>query len=189
MFEHLWFMKYTPKPGDVIVDIGAGKGEDIPAFCEAVRPGGRVVAVEAHPVIFAECARVCAEQGAECVQAACVAMRGMYNIETCENYEAGFVFHGAPTATSHPVEGKTMSDLLNHFGIESVDLLKMNIEGFERVSLVRSQEILRNVKHAVIACHELPGFGSTLPGVCEVLQQAGFEYWINEEWKHVHAWR
>jgi FkbM family methyltransferase len=41
-----------PKPGDTIVDIGAGRGEDDLAFSQAVGPTGKVLAVEAQPRSF-----------------------------------------------------------------------------------------------------------------------------------------
>src|SRR5262249_40389808 len=50
--EDYWFPFYRPKKGDVIVDVGAGRGEDLPAFLDAVGPTGRVIAIEAHPTSF-----------------------------------------------------------------------------------------------------------------------------------------
>ncbi len=37
------------KPGERVLDVGAGKGAITGKLCEAVAPGGRVVAVETHP--------------------------------------------------------------------------------------------------------------------------------------------
>src|SRR4051812_15909470 len=48
--DDYWFHVYRPQPGDMIVDIGAGRGEDVFAFSRAVGPSGRVVAIEPHPV-------------------------------------------------------------------------------------------------------------------------------------------
>lgn len=195
MFERFWFERYTPIPGDVIVDIGAGKGEDIAAFCERVRPGGRVVAVEAHPEVFKECLAICSSLGVECENAACVGTPGEVQIETCSNYESGYTFRGTPTATSHTVQGKTLAQLLNGFVVGRIDLLKMNIEGAEREALYGSVEVLEQVRHAVIACHdfksnrgESPAFRTVEP-VCELLRSCGFEFWVKPDWYHVHAWR
>jgi hypothetical protein len=40
--EDYWFHVYKPRPGDVIVDIGAGRGEDVFAFSRATGATGRV---------------------------------------------------------------------------------------------------------------------------------------------------
>ena len=50
--DDYWFHVYKPQPGDVIVDIGAGRGEDVFAFSRAVGPSGHVFAIEPHPVSF-----------------------------------------------------------------------------------------------------------------------------------------
>ncbi len=50
--EDYWFRHYRPKKGDVILDIGAGHGEDTFAFSQAVGGEGSVIAIEAHPLSF-----------------------------------------------------------------------------------------------------------------------------------------
>src|SRR5258707_6922154 len=54
-----WFGNYQPNPGDVIVDIGAGRGEDVLPFAREVGPAGKVIAVEAHPATFKHLLRFC----------------------------------------------------------------------------------------------------------------------------------
>src|SRR5260370_20507142 len=51
--DDYWFHVYKPCVGEVIVDIGAGRGEDVFAFSRAVGPYGQVYAVEPHPFSFA----------------------------------------------------------------------------------------------------------------------------------------
>lgn len=45
----IWEFAYAPKPGDIVVDVGAGIGTETVPFAKAVGPTGRVVAIEAHP--------------------------------------------------------------------------------------------------------------------------------------------
>ena len=40
--QDYWFHAYKPESGDIIVDIGAGRGEDVFVFSKAVGPSGRV---------------------------------------------------------------------------------------------------------------------------------------------------
>ena len=51
--DDYWFHVYKPCVGEVIVDVGAGRGEDVFAFSRAVGPGGQVYAIEPHPLSFA----------------------------------------------------------------------------------------------------------------------------------------
>src|SRR5690349_4464594 len=86
-----WFHVYKPQPGDVIVDIGAGRGEDVFAFSRAVGPGGRVFAVEPHPVSFAALQELCAASGLDNVTAvnyACVDRPASLQIETLPVWES-----------------------------------------------------------------------------------------------------
>ena len=46
------FHVYQPRPGDLIVGAGAGKGEDTIVFSRAVGPAGKVLSIEAHPITF-----------------------------------------------------------------------------------------------------------------------------------------
>src|SRR5205823_1391670 len=47
-----WLQHYRPQEGDVVVDVGAGRGEDTLTFSRGVGKTGRVIAIEAHPLSF-----------------------------------------------------------------------------------------------------------------------------------------
>ena len=59
MHRDWWFYQYQPKDGDVLVDIGAGVGEDALLFSKTVGPRGRVLAVEAQPTTFRLLQKTC----------------------------------------------------------------------------------------------------------------------------------
>ncbi len=103
-----WFHVYKPRPGDVIVDIGAGRGEDVFAFSRAVGPAGTVWAIEPHPVSFAALRKSCALNRLTNVTAlnyACVDAPAQLQIETLPVWESNYVRAGQPTPASYPVEG------------------------------------------------------------------------------------
>src|SRR5687767_9105725 len=43
---------YSPQHGDIVVDVGAGNGFETLPFSRRVGEAGRVIAIEAHPLIF-----------------------------------------------------------------------------------------------------------------------------------------
>ena len=121
--EDYWFHLYKPRAGDTIVDIGAGRGEDVFAFSRAVGPGGRVWAIEPHPVSFAALRRLCEAQPAdECDGTElCVHGRrpGELQIETLPVWESNYVRTGDPSPASYPVKGVRFDDLAAEHGIDA----------------------------------------------------------------------
>ncbi len=47
-----WCYGHLPQPGDLVIDVGAGVGEEAIVFSQLVGPTGRVIAIEAHPGVF-----------------------------------------------------------------------------------------------------------------------------------------
>jgi FkbM family methyltransferase len=199
-----WFHVYQPQSGDVIVDIGAGRGEDVFAFSEAVGPEGAVWAVEAHPGSFRLLERFCRKNGLTNVRLLnCAAMdrRSRLRVETLPVWESNFVHDGPTTPTSQEVEAFPFDEIRAQHGIERIDFLKMNIEGAERFALRGMPETLERVRYACIAAHDFRaarGEGEefrTHDFVVETLRAAGFQltiraddprYYVKE---HIHAWR
>jgi FkbM family methyltransferase len=201
--EDYWFHLYKPRAGDVIVDIGAGRGEDVFAFSRAVGPAGRVWAFEPHPVSFAALRRLCELNGLANVTAlhlACMDRGGELQIETLPVWESNYVRTGQPSASSHAVRSARFDDLAAAHGIERLDFLKMNIEGAERWALPGCADALRRARFVCIAAHDFRaarGEGEefrTLEFVKQFVAAAGFRIAMRDDPRyyvpyHVHGWR
>ena len=201
--EDYWFHLYKPQPGDAIVDIGAGRGEDVFAFSRAVGPAGRVWAIEPHPVSFAALRLLCELNRLANVTAlnyACIDQAGELQIETLPVWESNYVRAGDPSASSYPVKSVRFDDLAEEHGIERIDFLKMNIEGAERWALPGCEEALRRARFVCIAAHDFRadrGEGDafrTLDFVKQFVSGAGFEIVMRDDPRyyvpyHVHGVR
>lgn len=188
--EDYWFHVYKPKRGDVIVDIGAGRGEDVFAFSRAVGPEGRVVAIEPHPVSFGILEKFCELNRLSNVTAlnlACVDRPAQLQIETMPVWESNYVRPGAATSTSFAVEGIPFDAVWERLGGGPIDFLKMNIEGAERTALPGCREALKNTRAVCIAAHDFRanrGEGEafrTLGFVREFLEKSGFRLVTRDE--------
>lgn len=178
-----WYYIYWPKAGDIIVDIGAGRGEDIYAFSRAVGPSGRVWAIEPHPTNFAALKLFCSLNQLSNVSVlnyACADTVAQLQIETVATWQANFVRAGEPSATSYPVDAIPFDILCEEQGIGRIDFLKMNIEGAERSALPGCRVALERTEHVCIAAHDFRANRSegeefrTLDFVREFLMDAGF---------------
>ena len=201
--EDYWFHLYKPRPGDTIVDIGAGRGEDVFAFSRGVGPAGRVWAIEPHPVAFAALRVLCRLNGLANVAPlnyACMDRAADLQIETMPVWESSYVREGAPSAASHQVKCVRFDDLAAERSIDRIDFLKMNIEGAERWALPGCEQALRRTRHVCIAAHDFRaerGEGAefrTLEFVKEYLLRAGFEIVMRDDPRyyvpyHVHGAR
>ena len=50
--KDLWCHGYDLRAGEIVVDVGAGVGDDVVVFSRLVGLHGRVIAIEAHPTTF-----------------------------------------------------------------------------------------------------------------------------------------
>jgi FkbM family methyltransferase len=201
--EDYWFHLYKPRAGDTIVDIGAGRGEDVFAFARAVGPAGSVWAIEPHPVSFAALFRLCELNRLTNVTAlnyACTGEPGELQIETLPVWESNYVRTGDPSPSSHPVKAVRFDDLAAAHAIGRIDFLKMNIEGAERWALPGCAEALRRARFVCVAAHDFRaargegGQFRTLDLVKESLAAAGFRIAMRDDPRyyvpyHVHGER
>jgi FkbM family methyltransferase len=188
--EDYWFHVYKPHSGDAIVDIGAGRGEDVFAFANAVGPAGRIFAIEPHPVSFHVLQKFCQWNGLSNVTAlnyACTDKPASLQIETLPVWESNYVRAGEPSRTSYPVEGLPCDNLLAGYGMERIDFLKMNIEGAERLALPGCRGILQRTRFVCVAAHDFRaarGEGElfrTLELVSRFLREAGFDIMTRDD--------
>lgn len=156
--EDHWFGEYRPKRGDVIFDIGAGRGEDTLPFSEAVGPEGRVIAIEADPTSFDLLKRLCVLNSLKNVTAFQLAVMdrpGTVNISQAGLWEANTAsWASSQSAADAVVEAKTLDDLCKELKIERIDFLKMNIEGAEVPALNGMKSSIGLVNNLCICCHD-----------------------------------
>lgn len=201
--EDYWFHLYKPQPDDVIVDIGAGRGEDVFAFSRAAGPDGRVWAIEPHPVSFVALRLLCDLNhfaNVSAINCACMDRAGEMQIETLPVWESNYVRTGEPGPHSHAVTCVRFDDLAARYGIDHIDFMKMNIEGAERWALPACERALRRTRSVCIAAHDFRadrGEGEefrTLGFVKDFLKSAGFKIVLRSDPRyyvpyHVHGVR
>ncbi len=155
--DDYWFRGYTPAAGDVIVDVGAGRGEDVLAFSERVGQTGRVLAIEAHPASFRLLEAFCRMNGLRNVtpiNCALMDAPGSVTIEDASDWRANTVSGAATPAAGTMVPATTLDALCREQGIGEIAFLKMNIEGAERMALRGMPAALARTRHVCVCCHD-----------------------------------
>ena len=134
---------FTPREGEVVVDLGAHVGKYALVAAKRVGTAGKVVAIEAHPQNFRALvnnARINGFQNVFCANAAA----------SSENGRRRRLFGQWDTAYSlmswHPchisVETRTADSILTEYGIERVDWAKIDVEGAEAEVLAGMKKVI-----------------------------------------------
>lgn len=149
-----WAWDYQPAPGDTVVDVGAGIGEETVVFSRLVGPKGRIIAIEAHPDTFRCLQQTIDRSGLENVTAihcAIVDKDGAIAISSGASHNMNTVLGGTGSIT---VAARSLDSLADELDLSDVALLKMNIEGAEKAAVQGLDRLAPRIRHAVISCHD-----------------------------------
>ena len=154
--NEFWLQHYHPKKGDVIIDVGAGHGEDTLLFSKAAGETGRVIAVEAHPPSFAILKTFCQLNGLRNVVPLHLALMDRPGTVRVVESESGWTMNTVQNngASGISVTASTVDEICREHDVTHVNFLKMNIEGSERYALLGMTLIMPKIDQICIACHD-----------------------------------
>lgn len=167
--EEIFFHRYTPKPGDTVVELGAAEGTETGILADLVGPSGRVIAVEAHPVTFAELSVEHGDRDNVMLLQFAVVANASRPVRISDDPAP---WHNRVGDDGIEVQAVTLDRITET--LPQVDLLKINIEGSEADVLAASPETLAKTRHVVVSCHDFVGM-PTLLRVVTTLKAAGFD--------------
>lgn len=176
-----WFFNYSPRPGDVIFDIGSGKGEDTYLFSKSVGPTGKVVSIEAHPQTFQCLLKFCKYNDLQNVVPLDLAICDKETEVAIDNPDCDLFSTIVRSGGGQKMKGVALDALVSKLGIDTVDFIKMNIEGAERMAIQGMGNCIKKTRYICISCHDfLADEGHieamrTKKFILEFLRQNGFK--------------
>ena len=133
--EELDFLRAHTPVGGIFVDVGANVGTYAMPLARHVGAGGKVIAVEPHPVTHARLAFNNSASGytqVRLVAAAAGPADGDLMIETDgDNLGASHIVSGKASGKAIKVASLQLQRILEEAGVSRVDALKIDVEGFE----------------------------------------------------------
>lgn len=152
--EQTSFFLAACEPGSVFLDIGANSGYYTALFLSHAGPGGRAIALEPDPECFELLQRTVQANGGTnttCLQVAASDVRG-----TARLYRNGqnrgdnrLYWHDMATSACE-VRVNKVDSVLAQLQIPEVNLIKMDVQGFEAVALRGMQDTLDRSARLII---------------------------------------
>ena len=173
-------IRWVVPRGGVCLDVGANVGAHTLAMARAVGPGGRVVALEPHPELFARLARNVALNRLSNVDLVRAVLSDRDGEVAFHTFEAGsfqqgisslLPVEGAPVLTRVPsVRGDT---LLREQGIEGCDFVKIDVEGVEPTVLTELWELIERSRPHLLFEYRAGSWENAAETVARVLEDLG----------------
>lgn len=174
--ESIFFKYYRPKNGELVVDLGAGYGEEA-VWLSQHAPQVRYFGIETQPIIFECLSNTFQGLGKSfCAFPYAIADAKEFKVQSQFSYASssqqreGYIYVPTQTWKEFCVNNK----------IEKIDLLKMNIEGAEK-EFINSIHNFPHILRMIISCHDFranSGDGEhfrTKQSVVAKLQQNGYQ--------------
>jgi len=170
------------RPGMTVVDVGANIGYFSLLAARQVGPAGRVLALEPHPMNFAVLEQVQVSNAIGCLTPMRIGLAdtsgtasiGMADQEAYPNRTASMV---EPDASHTPVPVMSLDDLVESEGIARIDLLKIDVDGFETRIIAGARKSLERgiIDHLIIEFNDfwLAKSGSSVPCLAEMISAGG----------------
>lgn len=171
---------YQPRPGDVVIDVGAGVGHETRVLSPLVGPTGHVYAIEANARVHRCLDDMVARNGLHnvtTIQVAASDRSGTVRLADSDDHLQNSMVgvDGGVEVRAEPIDA-----LAAGWGLEEIAFVKMNIEGAERQAIDGMHDVLRRTRSVCISCHDFLAEGGsedlrTLEHVRSRLSEAGFE--------------
>ena len=144
---------YRPKTGDVIMDVGAGVGEETLTFSRAVGERGKVICIEAHPRTYRCLEKLVQYNRLGNVIPIHVAVtepgRSVVTIESNNEYLSNRI-----DSAGLSVPADTIDAICQQLNLGRVHFLKMNIEGAEGLAIRGMADTFQQTEVLCVSCHD-----------------------------------
>ncbi|WZL88448.1 FkbM family methyltransferase [Salinimicrobium sp. 3283s] len=146
--------KYIPKKGDVIINVGAGIGEELYFFQKKIEKKGRIYNIEASPSSFSKLEILCRKNNyLQCRNFNCAISNsnGEIWIEEGPDYLKNKINNNAKGIK---IPCYSLDQFIADNSITYVDFLKVNIEGAEFQMIEGMKDSIDIIENIAISCHD-----------------------------------
>jgi FkbM family methyltransferase len=149
------FVLRNLRSGSVFIDIGANIGYFSVKAAKVTGPSGRVIAIEPEPYNF-ELLRtnIQANGTGSLITALNIALASSEGVaylhKSTTNFGDHRLYFGDTMRETTVVRTRTLDDVVRQLGLDKIDLIKMDVQGFECHVLEGMREILENMRPSLL---------------------------------------
>jgi FkbM family methyltransferase len=152
---------YLPQKGDIVLDVGAGLGEETLIMADLVGNNGKVFSIEANPRVFSALEYIVKNNGLTNVLLFNNALSDKNemisiedSVESADSFLANSVNNTRNSQNKMNVQALTLDSFIEGNKIEKIDLLRVNIEGAEQLMIKGMESGIEKIKNIAISCHD-----------------------------------
>lgn len=148
---------YRPRPGDTVIDVGAGYGWEALYFARKIGEDGCVIAIEAHPALARCMAKSVKLSGLTQISPQHYAISDRSEtlfIEDDLAHHVGNAVRRSAVSDEIAVDAISLDELCDQLGIGDVAFLKMNVEGAEQLAIRGMRRMIERTQVVAISCHD-----------------------------------
>ena len=158
LYRDIFYYNYQIKPKDIVVDVGAGLGHEALVFNEELENSGKIFLIEATPSTFQglkQTVELNNFKNCNCFNYAISDMdEGYLQISnSTDGHLSRSIINSKKEKNLVKIKQITMDSFIEEQGINEIDLLIINIEGFES-NLIKNFSKIRQVRNIVVSCHD-----------------------------------
>jgi FkbM family methyltransferase len=179
------------KPGDTVIDIGANIGAHTLQLARCVSPGGRVVAIEPTEYAYGKLTQllennrplsnnVVAHQAMLTEKTDAGLVPELYSSWSVEGVgESQHPMHLGTGKATRGARAVALDDLVRELGLERIDLIKLDVDGWEMEVLRGARATLGKLKPSIVfevAPYTLEERGYSAQGLIDELASHGYRF-------------
>ena len=171
-----YFFKYTPKKGDIVIDVGAYVGHFTVVASKLVGPTGKVIAIEPDKFNFNQLKRTIKLNNLKNVKLLNIALN---DVQKIRNWSVGGVESQFGDSKIFKVKTIPLDKLTQD--IKQINFIKMDIEGAEIKALNGAKLTLQKTENLAIASYHIVNHKRTFYEVEKILKENNFKVFTSDK--------
>ena len=155
--KDFWLHNFDISKPKILIDIGAGIGEESLYLSKVINLDAKLYAIEAHPRTYRCLKKTIDKNNIENVFPIHAAVTkedtSILISSSSSEHLSNNIFQSTQSKTES-VPGITLESLVKKLAINKVDFIKINIEGAEYDALIGGLSIVQSNTHFVVSCHD-----------------------------------